>query len=152
MRNGSRSLSENGGRLPGEAIQQKLLATAARDIEELLLRLEPRAEEWAEVAVQRLCERGEREAHELRETLERQRARVRNQLQKYEDEDARQPTLGFDEEEERQIEADVRSWRSRPVQFDRDLREEPARIHDFYEVRARRIEPVGIVYLWPESN
>ena len=29
---------------------------------------------------------------------------------------------------------------------------EPARVRDFYEVRAQRVEPIGLVYLWPESN
>jgi hypothetical protein len=147
-----RSLGDHGGRLPNEAVQRKLLATAARDLADLLPRLEPRASEWAKEAVQRLRERGDREARELRETLERQRERVREQLAKYEGEDLRQLTLGFDEEERRQLETDVRSWRSRLAQFDDDLAEEPTRIRDFYGVKAQRIEPVGLVYLWPESN
>ena len=46
----------------------------------------------------------------------------------------------------------MRSWRIRLEQFDRDLEQEPQRIRDFYEVRATRIEPVGLVYLWPETN
>jgi hypothetical protein len=46
----------------------------------------------------------------------------------------------------------VRSWRTRLEQFDRDLEREPQRIREFYEVRAKRIEPVGLVYLWPETN
>ena len=100
----------------------------------------------------RLRERGEREARDLRETLERQRERVREELAKVEGNRIEQLTLGFDEEEKRQLEADVRSWRSRLAQFDRDLGVEPDRIREFYEVKARRIEPVGLVYLWPESN
>ncbi len=58
----------------------------------------------------------------------------------------------FDDEEKRQLEADMRSWRTRLEQFDRDLEREPQRIREFYEVRATRIEPVGLVYLWPETN
>ena len=46
----------------------------------------------------------------------------------------------------------MRSWRGRLAQFDRDLVAEPDRIRAFYEVKARRIEPVGLIYLWPESN
>jgi hypothetical protein len=46
----------------------------------------------------------------------------------------------------------MRAWVERLDQFDRDLEHEPARIADFYEVRARRVEPVGLVYLWPETN
>jgi hypothetical protein len=30
--------------------------------------------------------------------------------------------------------------------------EEPARVRASYEVRAHRLEPVGIVYLWPASG
>ena len=63
-----------------------------------------------------------------------------------------QLTLGFDIEERRQLEADMRSWQRRLEQFDRELETEPRRIADFYEVRATRVEPVGLVYLWPDTN
>ena len=146
-----RSLSEPRRRVPGESIQRKLLATALRDIEELLPQLEPRAEELAALAIDKLKKRGEREEKDLRETLERQRARVREGLAKHEGE-FEQLTLDFGEEEKRQIESDMRSWRVRLGQFDRDLEREPQRVREFYEVRAQRIEPVGLVYLWPETN
>lgn len=146
-----RALAGDRGRQPSEAIRKKLLAAAARDVAELLPRLEPRAEEWAAAAVERLRERGEREARNLRETLERQRERVREELARYEREGPRQLAL-FDEEERRQREADVRSWQGRLDQFERGLAQEPSRIRDFYEIKARRIEPVGLVYLWPETN
>ena len=50
--------------------------------EELLPQLEPRAEELAAVAIQKLAQRGAREEKDLRETLERQRDRVREELAK----------------------------------------------------------------------
>jgi hypothetical protein len=137
--------------VPDEAIQKKLLATALRDIEELLPQLKPRGEELAAVAIDKLRRRGEHEETALRETLERQRARVREELARHERE-FKQLTLDFGQEEKRQLESDMRSWRTRLEQFDRDLELEPKRIRDFYEVRARRIEPVGLVYLWPETN
>jgi superfamily II DNA or RNA helicase len=146
-----RSLNEPRSRLPSEQIQRKLLSAAARDIEELLPLLAPRAEELVVVAMDKLRRRGEREERDLRETLERQRERVREGLAKYEGE-FKQLTLDFGDEEKRQLESDVRSWRWRLEQFDRDLEREPQRIRDFYEVRAKRIEPVGLVYLWPETN
>ena len=46
----------------------------------------------------------------------------------------------------------MRYWRVRLDQFDRDLEQEPGRIRAFYEVQAQRVEPVGLVYLWPETN
>jgi len=146
-----RSLGEPGRRTPAEAIQRKLLAAAPRDIEELLPQLEPRAEELAALAMDKLRKRGEREEKDLREALERQRERVRGELAKHEGE-FRQLTLDFDEEEKRQLESDMRSWHSRLEQFERDLEREPQRVREFYDVRAQRVEPIGLVYLWPETN
>ena len=46
----------------------------------------------------------------------------------------------------------MRGWRRRLEQFDKDLEEEPTRVREFYEVQATRVEPVGLAYLWPETN
>jgi hypothetical protein len=136
---------------PGETIQRRLLGSAARDVEELLPQLAPRAEELAAAAIERLRHRGEREEKDLRAILERQCDRVREELARHERE-FKQLTLGFADEEKRELEANMRSWRTRLEQFDRDIEAEPRRIREFYEVRARRVEPVGVVYLWPETN
>lgn len=173
-----------GGRSPTKTIHGRLLEAAPRDVEELLLQLQPRAEEVAAAAAERLRNRGDREARDLRETLERQRKRVEEELGKYgrkEHEEERriakeegqlgQTTLFPEEQAEReaakqdleerkrqlvdarrQLEADARWWKVRLEQFDRDLAGEPDRIREFYEVRATRVEPVGLVYLWPETN
>ena len=77
------ALTGEGARVPHQTIQDRLLATAARDIEELLPQLEPRAEEMAAVAVEGLAERGAREERDLRATLERQRDRVVEELDRY---------------------------------------------------------------------
>ena len=137
---------------PTKAVRAKLLSAAARDVGELLPSLEPRAREWASAAREKLSERGEREARDLRETLGRQRERIREQLGKIGDRPFEQLTLDFNEDERRQLEADVRAWRIRLEEFDRDLTVEPDRIREFYAVKVTRIEPVGLVYLWPESN
>ena len=136
---------------PGDAIQRKLLAAAPSDIADLLPQLESRAHEVAALAIETLRKRGQREEQDLCEILERQRARVREELEKTEPR-ITQLTLEFSDEERRQIETDVRSWRTRLEQFDRDLEREPPRVRAFYEVRAQRVEPVGLVYLWPETN
>ena len=146
-----KSISESAQKTPNEVIQLRLLASAARDIGELLPQLEPRAKELATIAVEQLQKRGERESADLTETLQRQRDRVQHELIRNEGE-FQQLTLDFDEDEKRQLELNMRSWRIRLDQFDRELKQEPHRIKEFYEVRAQRIEPVGLVYLWPESN
>ena len=78
-----RSLGDKSRRMPSEAVLKRLLAAAVRDIEDLLPQLSPRAEELAAAAEVRLDRRGEKEARELRETLENQRKRVQEQLAKY---------------------------------------------------------------------
>ena len=145
------ALTGNGMRLPHETIQDRLLETASQDIQDLLPQLEPRAEELASIAVERLAERGAREEQDLRETLERQRDRVVLELTRY-DREFTQLTLGFDAKERQQVETNMRGWRRRLEQFETDLEEEPVRLREFYEVQARRVEPVGLVYLWPETN
>ena len=136
---------------PGETIHRRLLDTAVLDIEELLPQLEERAEQAAEMAKERLRARGESEERQLRETLERQRQRVQAELAKHEG-SGTQLTMQFDEDEKRQLQADITSWRARLVKFDRDLKTEPVRIREFYDVRARRVEPIGLVYLWPDTG
>jgi hypothetical protein len=103
------------------------------------------------VAVDKLKQRGILEERDLREALERQRDRVREELASHEGLFA-QFTLDFGDEEKRQLESDRRAWRSRLEQFDRDFESEPQRVRAFYDVRAKRVEPVGLVYLWPETN
>ena len=136
---------------PNEVIQRRLLDSAARDIEELRPQLEARAEEYARSAKDRLAERGDGEAAALRETLLDQRKRVIEELERH-DAEYRQLSLEFKAEEVRQLDANMAHWRLRQDQFERDLANEPDRIRDFYVVRAQRIEPVGLVYLWPETN
>ena len=103
------------------------------------------------MATRRLRERGEREARDLDETLRRQRERIVEELDRHEGQ-YKQITLAFDEEERRQLQSNMRYWRTRLDQFDRDLEQEPGRSRAFYQVQARRVEPVGLVYLWPETN
>ena len=140
-----------GDRGPNEVVRRRLLAAAPRDIDELRPQLEPRAMESAAIAERRLAERGDRECRGLHDALQRQRERVVAQLDRREA-DYKQLALAFKEGEKRQLDADMRHWRRRLAQFEQDIEREPARIREFYEVHARRVEPVGLVYLWPETN
>ena len=140
-----------GSPVPNEVIQQRLLEAAPADIDALRPQLERRAKEFAATASAQLAERGEREAQMLTDTLTAQRKRVLEEIERHNAE-FRQLTLGFKQEETRQLQADMRHWQRRLAQFDRDLEQEPGRIEAFYKVRAQRVEPVGLVYLWPETN
>ena len=145
------SLTTHGAKPINERVGRVLLAASGRDIAELRPQLEPRAEQFAGIATERLRKRGEDEALDLRKTLERQRVRVREELDRNEGQ-LEQLKLALDPEQERELEANMRYWRERLGQFDSDLEAEPLRVRQFYEVCARRIEPVGLVYLWPDTN
>ena len=51
-----------------------------------------------------------------------------------------------------QLEVNVRSWTKRLETFTQDESTEPDRIRARYEVRKTRVQPIGLVYLWPESK
>ena len=70
-------------------------------------------------------ERGEREARDLEETLRRQRERIVEELDRHEGRYA-QVTLDFDDDERLQLQTNMRYWRIRLDQFDRDLKQERA--------------------------
>ena len=145
-------------RVPNETIQQRLLDAAAQDIEELRPQLEPRAAAHAKAAEQQLRQRGEREEKDLRDTLTDHRDRVKAELVRHQ-RDYTQLIVEFDTEDDQQrkldtdqLQANMRHWEQRLGQFDEDLQREPRRVREFYEVKVRRVEPVGLVYLWPETN
>ena len=142
-----------GAATPNDVVLRRLLDAAPRDIDELLRHLEARAEESARVAAEALRHRGEREARLLQETLERQRGRVTEEIEKYRLE-SKQIAMdwGDDEGGRLQLEANARHWERRLSQFDADLKREPERIRRFYDIQLTRVEPVGLVYLWPETN
>ena len=145
------SLTAHGAKPINESIRNGLLASSDEDVAQLRKELERRAKEIAGTAKERLRKRGEVEARSLRQTLERQRDRVRDEIDGNKGE-LEQLRLGLDRERERELEANMRHWEERLGQFNSDLEAEPERVRQFYEVAAERIEPVGLVYLWPDTN
>ncbi len=131
-------------------VQEKLLHNAAQDMADLIPHLEARGRELAESARADLDKRGEAEAADMVKILERQREWIQAQARKVEKE--AQLTLDFDEDEKRQLDADKREWHNRLLQIPEELRTEPERIRRAYSVKATRIEPVGLVYLWPVTG
>ncbi len=132
-----------------ERVQEKLLGSIGRDMEELLPHLRERAETLASRAAGKLRERGEKEAADMADILEKQRERIEKRAAQVE---TKQLEIEFDAEERRQLETDKKHWQRRLVSLRDERKREPERIRGAYEVKATRIEPVGIVYLWPLSG
>ena len=127
----------------------RVQALVAQDITDLLPTLEQIAADRLRTVKKLLAKRGEEEAQSLSELLERQRSRIAKKGKEF---DPAQLALDLMPEERRERESDHRHWQVRLVNLERELREEPQRLRDSYEVRAHRLEPVGLVYLWPVSG
>ncbi|MDZ8052478.1 MAG: DISARM system SNF2-like helicase DrmD [Aulosira sp. ZfuCHP01] len=131
-----------------EAVKERLKKSAAQDVAELISHLERRATALAESAEKKLANRGIKEAAEMKKILEEQQTRI---LKCQEESKVVQLSLPFIEEQ-RQLDADRRHWEKRLQAIALELISEPARIEAAYKVKAVRVEPVGVIYLWPISG
>ena len=133
-----------------DSVRDHLSRAAVQDVAELTPHLEKRAEDLAERAARELIKRGEVEAKNMREILEAQRERISKHRNAIEQD--QQLTFDFDKTARRQLDADKRHWEKRILELEEEIESEPRRVQAMYEIKARRIEPVGLVYLWPVSS
>ncbi|MCB9703897.1 MAG: DEAD/DEAH box helicase family protein [Myxococcales bacterium] len=126
---------------PAARAMRPLLARAPGDFAELWPLLRGLGEHAAEAAGRRLSDRGAQESEALKKLLAAQREQLREQL----------PLKDVvNDLERRQREADLAARADRLAAIDRELQEEPADLRAMYEIKLSRIEPVGLVYLWPK--
>ena len=142
------ALDEAGRSTIPDQVQERLAATAQDDIADLLPHLQSRAAEHATRAKTRLAERAEAESRSMTELLKRQRKRIADAAGT----DDRQMELDLDPTERRQLDADRRAWARRLEAIETELGTEPQRIADTYTVQATRVDPLGLVYLWPRTG
>jgi hypothetical protein len=141
------------GSRPIEArVREQLQAAAPRDIQELLPHLQSRGEEHATDARGKLLARGEAEANGMRQILETQRTHIQTTIAKHAEGVQLRLFSGLPDDERRQLAANQRYWGQRLEALEGEIRREPARIRELYEVRATRIEPIGLAYLWPVTG
>ena len=133
------------------AVETKLQAAAPLDVADLLPHLKSRAATVTEKAKAVLATRGRQEADAMRRIIEDQRKRILAKKEEAKRNEA-QLTLGFDKMELQQLEEERKDWDKRLTAIGREVDQEPARILKSYEVQAHRVEPIGIVYLWPISG
>lgn len=150
------------GRSPTEGVIHRLQQNVERDIADLRPHLETRAAASEAEAARELVENGRREADALSALLQRQIDKVRDAIR--EKAPPPPPAQGdlFGpsteemkkqlEREMRQFEADRRSWDGKLLRLQDELATEPAKVRKGYEVQARRLEPIALIYLWPATN
>jgi ERCC4-related helicase len=147
---------------PASGVLDRLAQMVERDIADLRPHVEALAEVSEQKAVADLAENGRREAEALAALLQRQIDRVREAIndKKAPEQPAQMDLFGPSDEdmrkqrerELRQFEADRRSWDGKLLRLQQELDREPDKVRQGYEVQARRLEPVGLVYLWPATN
>ena len=131
---------------PHKDTEAALAAAAARDVEELFPLLIQRGDAAAKRAEDELGKRATKEAADIVKVLEAQRARI----QKHHD--APQQELYFGDLARRQIAAERAFWVTRLLRITTELTTEPQRIDRAYQVQAKRLDPLGLVYLWPKTG
>jgi hypothetical protein len=134
-------------RMASADIVVKATAGARDDVADLRSALEARAGVQRERIEGELARRAEGEAAGLERLLTARIERIRRE----QGADHRQLELGLDEAEARQRAADRRAWERAATRLDDELVREPERLRASYRVRASRLEPIGLVYLWPEG-
>ncbi|OMI09268.1 hypothetical protein BSN85_17190 [Bradyrhizobium brasilense] len=147
---------------PGTGVLDRLGQMVERDIADLRPHIEVRAKASEKEAVGDLVENGRREAEALAALLQRQIDRVREAMRTKQPPAAAEQMELFGPTEEdirkqrerelRQFEADRRSWDGKLLRLQQELDSEPEKVRQGYKVQARRLEPVGLVYLWPATN
>lgn len=129
--------------VPDNAIV-RFTPTIHEDVADLRAALEAHAQSHRTEVEKELTQRGKEEASALRSLLKSQIDRISAEQKK----DDRQLTLDFDEQQSRQRDADRKSWEKKLERLTDDLETEPERLRKSFDIRAARIEPLGMVYLW----
>jgi len=127
----------------------RALTWARKDAEDLAPELARRAEAARADAEGKLATRGQEEAASLRNLLLAQRDRI---LQQEGQAEAPQQLDLFAENERKQLRLDRASRQKRLGEISDEIEREPQRVRQGYQVRAHRLEPVGLVYLWPVTG
>ena len=139
---------------PPDIAVERARRWAEKDAADLEPELRRRAAALEAAASKALAERGAREAGDLRRLIEEQRGRIAKAWETPED---MQMKLFAEAEASREAEVaqlrrDRRHWRQKLDELASQIETEPRRVRDGYEVKARRVDIVGLLYLWPGSN
>jgi hypothetical protein len=131
-------------------VQAKLRAATPDVFAQLWPQIRDEADSLAHDAETKLRTRAQEEAASLRRILESQKAGISKEMKGKE-----QLPIQFNDSESekaqrKQLERNLEYWHQRLNRIDSEIENEPPEIEALYEVVLRRLEPVGLVYLWPE--
>ena len=129
-------------------VQERLVKSAASDFATLWPHIEHEADAVAHDAEQMLTRRGATEADALRRILEAQRNAIRGELK-----GTQLPLFGDTDIAQKEQWDQDRKWMERRLErLAKEIETEPAELPALYRVVTRKLEPVGMVYLWPGTR
>jgi hypothetical protein len=133
-----------------EAAQRKVVEAAPALFARLWPHVRDEADALAHDAQTKLGQRGNEESAALRALLEAQREAIHEEI-------TRRSQLTFDDlkldkREEDQYRRERQFMHDRLGAIDREIAHEPEQIRALYRVALRRLEPVGLIVLWPETR
>jgi hypothetical protein len=132
------------------SVKQRLIKTAAKDFSTLWPHVEAEADNERHEAERMLSTRASEESEALRRILTSQRAAIVATL-----DERSQLTLPFAENEKdqrEQFERDRKHMNGRLDSIEAEIEHEPQQIVDLYKIALRRLQPVGLIYLWPGTR
>lgn len=128
-------------------IQDAFRSRAASDARSLRAQLTDRADAIENEARQELSKIGEEHAASLERLLRGQKETLLREIEK--PSLVTQLSLDLDPDGAEQRRQDENYWRQRLEVIDGEIEREPEAIREAYRISARRLEPVGLVYLLP---
>ena len=131
-------------------VQSKVLAVAPTLFSNLWRHIREEADALAHDAERKLVQRGAEESEALRGILKTQRAAIIAEIERRGGHT--QLVIQFDKREAEQFRKEKEYMDERLVSIQLELEREPKQIEALYKVTLRRLEPVGLVVLWPETR
>jgi hypothetical protein len=131
-------------------VQSKLLSMAPMVFSSLWRHIREEADALAHDAERKLLQRGAEESEALTSILRTQRAAILAEIQRRVG--FSQLVLQFDKREADQFRKEKEHMDDRLLSIEREIEREPKQIEALYRVALRRLEPVGLVFLWPETR
>jgi hypothetical protein len=132
------------GKVANDVISTEALSRRKGDVATLRSEFELRSAPIAKAVTEQLQELGKKEEESMRRLLIDQRMRLQKRAHEPEQSE-------FNFEEQRQVDADRRHWQKKLDRLLTEIDVEPEKIRKGFDVIACRLEPVGLIYLWPET-
>jgi hypothetical protein len=134
----------------GDSVKAKLQAVTPKVFTRLWAHIRDEADALAHEAERKLSQRGAEESEALKHILAAQRTAIVAEIERRLGND--QLLLQFDKKELEQFKKEKAHLDGRLVSIENEIATEPAQINALYNVALRRLEPVGLVFLWPETR